>query len=222
VDEIVAIVKNEDILTTDEKTQLNTCINTTLYRWNYYKGNYAKYLKVASGSVTEEQIATVDTAIADCNALVARSEQRSETPYYFHADHLGSIRAITNGSGDIVEQYRYSVYGKPTIWNSTQNKYTAFSTSKIGNTRLYTGREYDNTTGLYYYRARYYSPILGRFISRDPIGYGDGVNAYRYVRNSPIGYNDPEGKWAHIAAGAVIGGIVNLWANWDNATSFWK
>jgi RHS repeat-associated protein len=50
-----------------------------------------------------------------------------------------------------------------------------------------TGREWDSETGLYYYRARYYDPKIGRFISKDPIGFaGGGVNLYRYLRNSPI------------------------------------
>jgi RHS repeat-associated protein len=57
----------------------------------------------------------------------------------------------------------------------------------------YTGREWDSETGIYYYRARYYEPKLGRFISEDPIGLGDGPNRYAYVHNSPVERLDPYG-----------------------------
>ncbi len=60
-------------------------------------------------------------------------------------------------------------------------------------TCTYTGREWDKETGLYYYRARYYDPMEGRFVSKDPIGYGGGINFYAYVQNNPINHIDPRG-----------------------------
>ena len=64
----------------------------------------------------------------------------------------------------------------------------------IENRYAYTGRELENETGLYYYRARYYDPELGRFISEDPIGFSGGdVNLFRYVENDPINRVDPSG-----------------------------
>ena len=65
-----------------------------------------------------------------------------------------------------------------------------------GNTRLFTGREYDGETGLYYFRARYYSANLGRFIQRDPIGMEDQINLYTYVGNNPVRFSDPSGEVA--------------------------
>jgi RHS repeat-associated protein len=57
-----------------------------------------------------------------------------------------------------------------------------------------TGREWDKETGLYYYRARYYDPMEGRFVSKDPISFAGGdVNLYGYVLNNPINYVDPKG-----------------------------
>jgi RHS repeat-associated protein len=56
---------------------------------------------------------------------------------------------------------------------------------------LFISREYDGETGLYYYRARYYGPLDGRFISRDPIGLAGGINQYAYTGNSPINRKDP-------------------------------
>ncbi len=58
---------------------------------------------------------------------------------------------------------------------------------------LYTGREYEIETGLYYYRARFYDPTLGKFIQRDPIGFGDGTNQYEYVGSNPVKFVDPSG-----------------------------
>jgi len=59
--------------------------------------------------------------------------------------------------------------------------------------KAFTGREWDPETGLYYYRARYYDPKIGRFISEDPIGFAAGTNFYNYVENNPVRYTDPYG-----------------------------
>jgi RHS repeat-associated protein len=78
--------------------------------------------------------------------------------------------------------------------------YDAFGSIQSGNTLsqpyAFTGREYDAETGLYYYRARYYDPQVGRFISRDPLGFGGGdVNVYAYVKNRPTVLRDPLGLY---------------------------
>ena len=65
--------------------------------------------------------------------------------------------------------------------------------SAFGNVYLFAGRRYDNTTGLYYYRNRFYDPRSGRFISRDPLGYADGLNLHAYVRNQAPNFRDPLG-----------------------------
>jgi len=65
--------------------------------------------------------------------------------------------------------------------------------STIGNRFMFTGREYDSETEHYYYRARYYSTKLGRFLNPDPIGYDDGMNLYNYVGNNPLVFIDPVG-----------------------------
>ena len=59
---------------------------------------------------------------------------------------------------------------------------------------IFTGRRYDPESELYFYRARYYSPELGRFISRDPKGYVDGPSLYEYVMSKPLTFSDPHGK----------------------------
>jgi RHS repeat-associated protein len=102
--------------------------------------------------------------------------------YYYHFDALGSVVALTNGAGTAVQLYEYSVYGQ--VSASDPNHPNRF---------MFTGREFDKDTGLYYYRARYYNPEIGRFLQTDPIGYGDGMNWYAYCKNNPIGYIDPSG-----------------------------
>jgi RHS repeat-associated protein len=95
-------------------------------------------------------------------------------------DALGSTIQMTDASGNKVAGYTYDPYGNTT------------ADMVVNNPFQYTGRENDGT-GLYYYRARYYSPAMGRFISSDPIGLAGGINTYGYVDGNPIGGLDPLG-----------------------------
>jgi RHS repeat-associated protein len=101
-------------------------------------------------------------------------------PANFLTDALGSTIALTGLGGSALVQYTYDPYGNTTVTGSSSNPYQ------------YTGRENDGT-GLYYYRARYYSPQLQRFISEDPLGLKGGINFYSYVLSNPIGFSDPQG-----------------------------
>jgi RHS repeat-associated protein len=98
---------------------------------------------------------------------------------YFLQDHLGSISILTDGLGNTVGRIKYEAFGGSTNFMPIQ-----FS---------YTGRESEEQSGLIYYRARWYNPELGKFISEDPIGLADGLNLYSYVRNNPINRIDPLG-----------------------------
>ncbi len=100
---------------------------------------------------------------------------------YFMQDHLGSTVGLTDQRGRVAEQVNYDSYG-----NSAGPLLTRFG---------YTGRERDPLTGLLYYRARWYDPDLGRFISEDPLGLAGGVNSYAYVRNNPVNRKDPFGLY---------------------------
>lgn len=100
---------------------------------------------------------------------------------YFVQDHLGSTRALTDAIGNVVEQQQYDSFGNSA--GSTRTRYG------------YTGRERDPDTGLYYYRARFYDPHLGRFISEDPIRLAGGINQFSYVSNNPQNSIDPTGLY---------------------------
>lgn len=111
-------------------------------------------------------------------------------------DALGSILMATDAAQATVTSYSYDAYG------------ATLQTGTNDNSQQYTGRENDGT-GLYYYRARYYSPQMGRFISQDPIGWASGqTNNYAYVNGNPISYTDPEGKFGLV--GALVGAGLDI------------
>ncbi|MEM3036420.1 MAG: RHS repeat-associated core domain-containing protein, partial [Thermoplasmata archaeon] len=124
-------------------------------------------------------------------------ENGTASPYYFHHNLIGSITGITDNTGNIVELVEYDPYGKPYFLRSTgnpDNPYEITVTSTIGNNYLFQGREYDPETGLYYFRARYYDPILSRFLSPDPLGYVDSMNLYQAFNDNPLNFVDPLGE----------------------------
>ncbi len=104
----------------------------------------------------------------------------SGTSSYFIQDYLGSTRALADASGNVTESLVYDSFGNVTS-GSASTRYT------------YTGREADVDTGLLYYRARWYDPHGGRFVSEDPIGLGGGINVFAYVENNPLRFTDPSG-----------------------------
>ncbi len=101
-------------------------------------------------------------------------------PRYYHSDIIGSIVRVTNAAGDVTATRQYDA------WGNLQSGSTAAG-------HAFTGREWDPETGLYYYRARYYSPTVGRFITEDPSRLMAGPNFYTYVDDNPVNRTDPTG-----------------------------
>jgi RHS repeat-associated protein len=106
----------------------------------------------------------------------------SSVKLYYHANRQYSVTAMTDSSGTVVERYAYSPYGVTTIL--APDGATPRATSAVGNTYMYTGRRLDkefassSEDAIYYYRARYYTPQQGRFTSRDPLTYVEGMSVY--------------------------------------------
>lgn len=115
--------------------------------------------------------------------------------------------ALTNSSGGVTQTVSYDAYGIPT----TPPPFCLNGGAGGGVCYGFTGREYDSETGLYYYRSRYYSPKLGRFISRDLISpvieFPESFHRYRYAFNNPLRYTDPDGEIA-VIAGVAVGIVV--------------
>ncbi len=147
--------------------------NSTIYIGKLYECNNGvctKHIFAGSQRVASKKITDTGT---DTN--------------YYHTDHLGSSTVITNASGNKVQETYYYPFGE-----------TRVSTGNATNYK-YTGQEEDPETGLYYYGARYYDPIIGRFISADTIvpNFADpqSLNRYSYVENNPLRYIDPTGHF---------------------------
>ncbi len=95
---------------------------------------------------------------------------------FYHRNQQYSVIGLTNAAGTLVERYSYTAYGTLGIYDPSG---TVRTTSTYANRYTYTGREYDADLNLYHFRARWYDPTTGGFISRDPLGYVDGMSLYR-------------------------------------------
>jgi len=123
---------------------------------------------------------------------VMRWQTSNSARVYYHRNQQYSVTALTSNTGAVLERYAYTAYGVPTITTATG---TLRSVSAHANRYMYTGREWDPTIFQYHYRARMYDANLGRFCSRDPIGYeGSEWNVYEYTESSPLAKTDPKGK----------------------------
>lgn len=122
---------------------------------------------------------------------------RGAQTYYYHQNALGSVAAVTDSTGGAVERYSYDGYGQPSITDgfgiSVSPNAWGTPHSAIGNPWMFTGRQFDEEDGLYFYRARYHDSAKGRFLQRDSLEYQDGLNLYQYVRSNPTRFTDPEG-----------------------------
>ena len=130
--------------------------------------------------------------------MLARYNVTNGVAWYL-TDDIGSIRDLVDSAGAVVNHISYDSFGQV----------VCESAPTLGDRFLFTGREFDAETGLYYLRARYYAPGIGKFINEDPIGFSSGEwNLAKYARNAPTIYTDPLGLMAMSNAGVLNGGIA--------------
>jgi RHS repeat-associated protein len=166
--------------------------STTLASFSY-DATGRRFLKIAGGvthtyvydgaEIAEERLSTGGT-IRYWHGLGIdqhlASQDQSGVASYFVGDHLGSITQATDGTGQVTLNRQYDTWGNLLAGGSAAGY-------------AFTGREWDSETGLYYYRARYYDPKIGRFLSEDPLGPAGDINRYVFVTNNPLRYLDPFG-----------------------------
>ena len=125
---------------------------------------------------------------------------------YYHNDITGSPVVATNESGQVVWKETYRPYGERTV----------NAPAALSNKVWFTSRRQDAETGLVYMGARYYDPVVGRFISKDPVGFEEtnlhSFNRYAYANNNPYRYVDPDGRSATLAlcTGGPVGCAIGL------------
>jgi RHS repeat-associated protein len=168
---------------------------------HYYLSSQNQVLEERVGASTSAQRQNV-WGLQYVDDLVLRDRDTDangslDEQLYALQDANWNVVALVNTSGSAVERYTYTAYGKCEIRLSN----FSLDGDQISNyawTSRYTGREFDTETGLYYYRARYYSADMATFVGRDPTGYDAGdMNLYRYCGSDPLAMIDPNGLLAN-------------------------
>ena len=131
--------------------------------------------------ITEEYEAGAHIRYIRGHELLASDSERARTYYHYACDEMGSITDITDTNGTVLNHYAYDAFGNRTVEEETVENRFGFA-----------GEMLDAVTGQYYLRARFYNPVIARFLSEDTY-YGDGLNLYAYCHNNPVGYVDPSG-----------------------------
>ena len=162
---------------------------------------YNTSFQVVEVRETSESGATVENYVWHpyyVDALAVRYEDRDATSGYAGTDEVQyvlhdanfNVIAIVNGSASVRERYTYNPYG---VFTKRSSSFGTTGLVDIDCPYLFTGRRYDDHSGIYYYRARFYDPGLGRFLGRDPIEYGFLKNLYCFVGDNPCRDVDPSG-----------------------------
>lgn len=183
-------------------------VETTVHY--YYAGNQI----IEERNTENTVIATYLYGIGIDDILQMR---RNGQDYWYHKNYLGSVVALTDGQGSVVERYEYDPYGKLTIYGVTDSM---LAHSTVGNIYYFTGREYDFETGLYHYRARTLHPGLGRFMQQDPMLYVDAMGLYHYVGNMPTRMVDPKGFFSIGIHKDIIEAALKASVLYDGASPF--
>ncbi|MBE7173357.1 MAG: RHS repeat protein [Williamsia sp.] len=194
----------------------NRCVKRTI-------NGTITYLYYDEWDLIDEQRASGLHAVyvhgAQLDEIINRMTGDISTALYYQYDALGNVTHLTDATGNVAEKYTYDVFGAVTIRNSSGSPIAA---SAAGNRFLFTGREFLQELGLYDFRNRMYSPLLGRFVQPDMMGLvADPVNLYRYVENNPVNWVDPLGlkkccglvkKPEYDQSGTIKGNVTFKWS----------
>jgi len=189
---------------------------------NDFTGEQTLYINAGLEKVTIGATETLRHYVSAGGAPVAvytthQAGGASPTTRYFHRDHLGSVVAMSDDSGTVVESFSYDPHGKrrnPTTWTDAIDHFDLLSFMSSLTPKSFTGHEYLDDVGLIHMGGRVYDPDLGRFISADPfvqeVGDPQNLNRYTYVLNNPLSYTDPSGYFfgkLFKAIGSILSGI---------------
>lgn len=177
-----------------------------------YDGRQCVWQKVTGSGTDTTKVFLYSNYIDEPIAMVRRWGASADTVWYLQGNNY-NVEAITDHIGSIIERYAYTPFGEAIayIGEGADGKwFTADDASATGsmkgNSLTFQGRELDAETGVYYFRNRYYSPQMGQFLTRDPLGYGaKDINMVRMERNNPITRVDPQGLWST---------MESLWHYW--------
>ena len=144
-------------------------------------GKLVSFIYADREVITEEDEAGEHIRYIRGHELLASDSERARTYYHYACDEMESITDITDCHGTVLNHYAYDAFGNRTVEEETVENRFGFA-----------GEMMDAVTGQYYLRARFYNPVIARFLSEDTY-YGDGLNLYAYCHNNPVGYVDPSG-----------------------------
>ena len=177
-----------------------------------YNGDGLRMSKLVSATTTQQTWDVVEglplllkdgttSYVTGLGGLPIEQITSSGTTSYYHQDRIGSTRAITNSSGTVVATKTYDPYGNVTA-----------TTGTLVNPFQFAGQYTDSESGLQYLRARFYDPVSGSFLSRDPMA-ASTRSPYGYASNSPVNASDPSGLFDVLGGmNAAVGGFFNMFA----------
>lgn len=179
--------------------------------------NNTLYYYVGDQMVEELTNGTVTSYLYGNDVDEALQMKKESDIYYYSTNCLGSVTNVCNATGTVIEKVDYDAYGQPTFFDKENH---VINKSAIGNNVLFTGREYDIETGNYFYRARFMSPSIGRFIQKDPLIYISGLNDINYAINSPTQYIDVTGERPSTREAAEM--AKHVYGQGGNLSGGWK
>ncbi len=168
------------------------------------KYQYVWGLRYIDAPICRDEDTSGDGDCTDAKTDADPGENTGDEHLYYCQDANFNVTALVDDyDGAVVERYMYSPYGQPEVLHgdrdssgtdTSADEWSARTSNTFENEILYCGYRFDSETGLYHVRRRYYVPPLGRWLSRDPIGYVDGMGLYEYVACRPTVWIDPFGR----------------------------